>query len=63
MERQLVVWAVSRSRPQARPSPSGAGSERDQPLYQGLMTGEIQPHLAEIYDTEVSRETISKIAD
>ncbi len=29
----------------------------------GLTTGEIQAHLAEIYDTSVSRETISKIAD
>ena len=29
----------------------------------GLTTGEIQDHLAEIYDTDVSRETISKITD
>ena len=29
----------------------------------GLTTGEIQAHLAEIYDTDVSRETISKITD
>jgi len=29
----------------------------------GLTTGEIQAYLAEIYDTEVSRETISKITD
>ena len=29
----------------------------------GLTTGEIQDHLAEIYDTSVSRETISKITD
>jgi len=29
----------------------------------GLTTGEIQAHLAEIHDTEVSRETISKITD
>lgn len=29
----------------------------------GLTTGEIQTHLVEIYDTEVSRETISKITD
>jgi len=29
----------------------------------GLTTGEIQAHLAEIYDTEVSRETVSKITD
>ena len=29
----------------------------------GLTTGEIQAHLEEIYDTEMSRETISKIAD
>jgi putative transposase len=29
----------------------------------GLTTGEIQSHLAEIYDTEISRETISKITD
>ena len=29
----------------------------------GLTTGEIQAHLAEIYDTEVSRATISKITD
>ena len=29
----------------------------------GLTTGEIQAHLAEIYSTEVSRETISKIID
>jgi putative transposase len=29
----------------------------------GLTTGEIQAHLAEIYDIEVSRETISKITD
>lgn len=29
----------------------------------GLTTGEIQAHLAEIYDTQVSRETISKITD
>lgn len=29
----------------------------------GLTTGEIQAHLSEIYGTEVSRETISKITD
>jgi putative transposase len=29
----------------------------------GLTTGEIQAHLTEIYSTEVSRETISKITD
>jgi transposase-like protein len=29
----------------------------------GLTTGEIQAHLADIYDTDVSRETISKITD
>lgn len=29
----------------------------------GLTTGEIQAHLAEIYDTQISRETISKITD
>ncbi len=29
----------------------------------GLRTGEIQAHLVEIYDTEVWRETISKITD
>ncbi len=29
----------------------------------GLTTGEIQAHLAEVYDTEISRETISKITD
>ncbi len=29
----------------------------------GLTTGEIQKHLAEIYDVEVSRELISKITD
>ena len=29
----------------------------------GLTTGEIQAHLEEIYGTEVSRETISKITD
>ena len=29
----------------------------------GLTTGEIQDHLAEIYDTSISRETISKITD
>ena len=29
----------------------------------GLTTGEIQAHLEEIYDTAVSRETISKITD
>ena len=29
----------------------------------GLTTGEIQAHLAEIYDTSVSRETISKITE
>jgi len=29
----------------------------------GLTTGEIQDHLEEIYDTSVSRETISKITD
>ena len=29
----------------------------------GLTSGEIQAHLAEIYDTSVSRETISKITD
>jgi putative transposase len=29
----------------------------------GLTTGEIQAHLLEIYDTEVSRDTISKITD
>lgn len=29
----------------------------------GMTTGDIQTHLAEIYDTEISRETISKITD
>ncbi len=29
----------------------------------GMTTGDIQAHLAEIYDTEISRETISKITD
>ena len=29
----------------------------------GMTTGDIQSHLAEIYDTEISRETISKITD
>jgi len=29
----------------------------------GLTTGEIQAHLAEVYETDVSRETISKITD
>ena len=29
----------------------------------GMTTGDIQSHLAEIYDTDVSRETISKITD
>ena len=29
----------------------------------GLTTGEVQAHLAEIYGTEVSRETISTITD
>jgi putative transposase len=30
---------------------------------QGLTTGEVAAHLAEIYDIEVSRETISNITD
>lgn len=29
----------------------------------GLTTGEVEAHLAEVYGTEVSRETISKITD
>lgn len=29
----------------------------------GLTTGEIEAHLAEVYSTEISRETISKITD
>jgi transposase-like protein len=29
----------------------------------GLTTGEVQAHLAEVYGTEVARETISKITD
>ena len=29
----------------------------------GMTTGDIQAHLAEIYDTQISRETISKITD
>jgi putative transposase len=29
----------------------------------GLTTGEVQAHLAEVYGTEVSRETVSKITD
>jgi putative transposase len=29
----------------------------------GMTTGEIQAHLAEIYDTEISRDTISRITD
>ena len=29
----------------------------------GMTTGDIHQHLAEIYDTEISRETISKITD
>ena len=29
----------------------------------GLTTGEVQAHLAEVYGTDISRETISKISD
>lgn len=29
----------------------------------GLMTGEVEAHLAEVYSTNISRETISKITD
>lgn len=29
----------------------------------GLTTGEVQAHLAEVYGTEASRETVSKITD
>jgi transposase-like protein len=29
----------------------------------GMTTGDIQAHLAEIYGTEVSRDTISRITD
>jgi transposase-like protein len=29
----------------------------------GMTTGDIQAHLAEIYDTEISRDTISRITD
>ena len=29
----------------------------------GLTTGEVQAHLAEVYGTSVSRETISKVTD
>ena len=29
----------------------------------GMTTGDIQAHLAEIYGTEISRDTISKITD
>ena len=29
----------------------------------GLTTGEVEAHLAEVYGTEISRETISKITD
>ena len=29
----------------------------------GLTTGEVEAHLAEVYSTEISRETISKITD
>jgi putative transposase len=33
------------------------------PCAKGLTTGEISAHLAEVYGTDVSRETISKITD
>jgi transposase-like protein len=29
----------------------------------GMTTGDIQAHLAEIYDTDISRDTISRITD
>jgi putative transposase len=29
----------------------------------GLTTGDVQAHLAEVYGTDVSRETVSKFAD
>jgi transposase-like protein len=29
----------------------------------GMTTGDIQAHLGEIYDTEISRDTISRITD
>ena len=29
----------------------------------GLTTGEVEAHLAEVYSTNISRETISKITD
>ena len=29
----------------------------------GLTTGEVEAHLAEVYSTPISRETISKITD
>jgi putative transposase len=42
----------------------GLGAKNVISLYaKALTTGEIQSHLAEIYDTEISRETISKITD
>lgn len=41
---------------QACAAAGGSRRERDQPLCEGIDHGEIQVHLAEIYDTEVSRE-------
>lgn len=48
---------------QARTAPRWPDRQRDLLYAKGLTTGDIQSHLLEIYDTEISRETISKITD
>lgn len=44
--------------------PSGRGTNQSAfTLAKGLTTGEVAAHLAEVYGTEVSRDTISRITD
>ena len=54
----------SADRAQARPRGWRGSTRRSSALYaKGLTTGEIQAHLAEIYDADVSRDLVSKVTD
>ncbi len=54
----------SRSQPRAAPPTASPRQTRVISLYaKGMTTGDIQAHLAEIYGTDISRDTISRITD
>jgi hypothetical protein len=57
----LVVRAAAGQ--EAPAAAARRGRDGDSLTAKGLITGEVQAHLAEVYGTDVSRETLSKITD